>query len=98
LDFGACFPLLLGANTGFALHGRELVLLAATEAEGGVCPLAVPTQRASASAKANKPCRFRPFGSLEWFVLMALLKFAQFLACREVSGSQSVTIFAHLLH
>src|SRR6516164_5695974 len=70
LVFGACLPLLLGVNTGFALHGR-VVLSTGVDTEGGVCVCAPLTQAASTSTKTAKKTRnlLSP-GSRWWSDLM----------------------------
>jgi len=79
LVFCPCFALLLEANTGFALHGRELELPAAADAEGGVCVCAAPAEAASANTKAAKKIRDLLIpGSLRRSVVMKLLNSASF--------------------
>jgi hypothetical protein len=63
---------LLGAKTGFALHGRELELAAEADADGAVWVCAARTQMDTINTKARKknPALVIP-GSLSQFVVMS---------------------------
>src|SRR5215469_3365154 len=94
LVFGACLPLLLGVNTGFALHGRELALSTGVDTEGGVCVCAPLAQAASTNTKTAKKTRNLLSPGSRWrFDLLTFTQFCQLRAqCADGSSQFANTL------